>query len=177
MDALLSYCVVMPMLIPLPLFTLTINLFTYTLIIKVKDMNNTYSSILVEFFEQMNSWEHSIAEGRAISLAQLHLLEVVGDHGSMRMKELSERLGVTTGTLTVMTHRLLAKGYVIKQKDPDDRRSFFIELTEIGREEYAYHHHMHEHLIEEITKELGEAESKEFFRQLEQVKQVMEEPS
>jgi DNA-binding MarR family transcriptional regulator len=160
-----------------PLFTLTIKLNSDTLIIKVKDMKNTYSSILVEFFEQMNSWEHSIAEGRAISLAQLHLLEVVGDHRSMRMKELSERLGVTTGTLTVMVHRLLSKGYVIKKKDSDDRRSFFIELTQIGKEEYAYHHHMHEHLIEEITRELGEPGSEAFFRQLEQVTQVMEEPS
>ncbi len=86
-------------------------------------MNEMYSNILVEFFERMTSWENGIVEGREISLAQMHLLEVVGNHGSLRMKELSERLGVTTGTLTVMVHRLVSKGYLAREKDPEDGRS------------------------------------------------------
>ena len=132
-------------------------------------MNETYSNILVEFFERMTSWENGIVEGREISLAQMHLLEVVGNHGTLRMKELSERLGVTTGTLTVMVHRLVSKGYLAREKDPEDGRSFFIKLTESGRQEYDNHHHMHGHLIDEITETLGEEESSSFFRDLESI--------
>jgi len=136
-------------------------------------MNDQYSNILVEFFERMTSWENGIVADREISLPQMHLLEVVGNHAPVRMKELSERLGVTTGTLTVMVHRLAAKGYVEKIQDDQDRRSYFIRLTESGAAEYENHHHMHGHLIDEITSVLGEGASDTFFRNLQIVQDLM----
>ena len=136
-------------------------------------MNEQYSNVLVEFYERMSSWENGIVTDRDISLSQMHLLEVVGNHGSLRMKELSEKLGVTTGTLTVMVHRLVTKDYITKQRDNEDRRSFFVELTERGKKEYENHHHMHGHLIEEIVATLGDGVSEVFFRQLQIIQELM----
>lgn len=133
----------------------------------------TYSNILVEFFEKMSSWENGIAADREISLAQMHLLEVVGNHDQLRMKELSDKLGVTTGTLTVMVHRLVSKGYLIKEKDAQDKRSYFIKLTDKGKQEYDNHHHMHGHLIEDIVDTLGEDESIVFFNYLSAIQELM----
>ena len=136
-------------------------------------MNEEYSGILVEFYEKMSSWENGIVADRAISLPQMHLLEVVGNHGPLRMKDLSETLGVTTGTLTVMVHRLVSKGYLLKEQDSDDRRSFFVQLTPQGREEYRNHHIMHGQLIEEIVAAIGEEASALFFGQLKTAQEVM----
>ncbi len=136
-------------------------------------MNEHYSNILVEFFERMSSWEHSIVADREISLAQMHLLEVVGNHGHIRMKELSRTLGVTTGTLTVMVHRLESRGYLSRKKDPEDNRSYFLYLSESGKEEYENHHHLHSHLITEITDHLGDEKAQEFFLTLEQITECM----
>lgn len=136
-------------------------------------MNEKYSNILVEFFEKMTSWENDIVADRDISLAQMHLLEVVGNSNSLRMKELSDKLGVTTGTLTVMVHRLEKKGYLQKVKDKVDKRSYFIELTKIGRNEYEHHHQMHGHLIDEIVNALGDDNSSTFFKWLEEIQEVM----
>ena len=136
-------------------------------------MNEQFSNVLVEFYERMSSWENGIVSDRDISLSQMHLLEVVGNHGSLRMKELSEKLGVTTGTLTVMVHRLVTKDYITKQRDTEDRRSFFVELTERGKKEYENHHHMHGHLIEEIVATLGDGVSEVFFRQLQIIQELM----
>lgn len=136
-------------------------------------MKEQYSNILVEFFERMSSWEHGIVSDRDISLPQMHLLEVVGNNGSIRMKELSEKLGVTTGTLTAMVHRLVTKAYLTKEKDSGDKRSYFVRLTESGQSEYDNHHHLHGHLIEDIVSTLGESEAESFFNQLNTIQKIM----
>ena len=136
-------------------------------------MKEQYSNILVEFFERMSSWEHGVVADRDISLAQMHLLEVVGNHGELRMKELSEKLGVTTGTLTVMVHRLVTKGYLDKEQDDEDKRSYFVTLTKSGKAEYDNHHHLHGHLIEEIINTLGEKSAESFFRSLDTIQGLM----
>jgi DNA-binding MarR family transcriptional regulator len=136
-------------------------------------MNEKHSKILTEFFEQMSSWEDGIVRDTEISLPQMHLIEVVGNHGKLRMKELSEKLGVTTGTLTVMVHRLTEKCLIKRERDPEDKRSYFITLDIKGNEEYRHHHNMHAHLIEEINAELGEDKTRQFFRMMEQIQSIM----
>lgn len=136
-------------------------------------MKEKYSNILVEFFEKMSSWENAIVADREISLPQMHLLEVVGSYTSLRMKELAQKLGVTTGTLTVMIHRLEKKGYIKKVKDDVDKRSYFIELTKLGRDEFEHHHLMHHHLIDEIVNILGDRDSEEFFNKMDKILEIM----
>lgn len=47
------------------------------------------------------------------------------------MKELAERLGVTTGTLTVAVDKLEKPGLVERKPHDTDRRSYFVILTDI----------------------------------------------
>lgn len=136
-------------------------------------MKEKYSNILVEFFEKMSSWESSVVSDRKISLPQMHLLEVVGNHKKIRMKELADKLGVTTGTLTVMVYRLENKGYLVREKDKEDKRSYLLKLTQKGNEEYIHHHYLHGNLIEEITDMLGESNSKDFFMNLIKIQKLM----
>ncbi|NBC25227.1 MAG: MarR family transcriptional regulator, partial [Bacteroidetes bacterium] len=68
----------------------------------MEETQQHYSRILTEFFDRMSSWEQGLVEGSGISLSQMHVLETLGNHRKLRMKELAEKLGVTTGTLTVM---------------------------------------------------------------------------
>lgn len=132
-----------------------------------------YSKTLTEFFERMSSWEHSVVQNSEVSLPQMHLLEVVGNRGTLRMKELSEILGVTTGTVTVMVYRLEEKSYVVRERDAQDRRSFFVSLTKKGTDEYGKHHKMHHHLIEEIVELLGDSEAEDFFAKVKEVYRLL----
>ena len=134
------------------------------------ELYEEYSRTLTEFFERMNSWEQSVVSETGVSLPQMHLIEVIGNRGQMRMKDLSEILGVTTGTLTVMAHRLEEKGFIYRSKDEQDKRSYFIGLSDKGKQEYRHHHHMHFHLIEEIVDALGKKEAKEFFTHLKKLR-------
>lgn len=107
--------------------------------------------LIIEFYEKMSSWEYAVVRGKGVSLSQIHILELLGVHKALRMKELSEKVGVTTGTLTVVVDKLVKKGYVCREADENDRRSVIVKLTDKGNDLYEEHDRLHIELTREIT--------------------------
>jgi len=68
-----------------------------------------------------------------LTVIEINTILVIG-HGSetKKMSEIANTLGVTFGTPTVTIDRLIKKGYVIRQRDEEDRRQVFISLSESG---------------------------------------------
>ena len=92
------------------------------------------------------------------SLPQIHTVEILGGHGPLRMKELAEKLGVTTGTLTVQIDKMVKSDLVTRMPHESDRRSILVELTEQGQELYREHDALHLQLTGELTAEFSDAE-------------------
>jgi DNA-binding MarR family transcriptional regulator len=109
---------------------------------------------LAEFYDKMASWEHSIVKDSGLSPAQMHTVEIIGHNQNMRMKELAERLGVTTGTLTVGVDKLEKIGLVERKPHESDRRSWLIVLTDKGKKMYEQHHKYHQDFTNEISRDL-----------------------
>lgn len=105
---------------------------------------------IVEFFEKLSSWEHDVVREKGMTLPQMHTLEVLGIHGSMRMKELAEAMGITTGTLTVQVDRLEGREFLRRVPHETDRRAINVELTDQGRELFEEHDRLHLRLTEEL---------------------------
>ena len=106
---------------------------------------------LMEFYERFSSWEHGVVKETGVTLPQMHTLTVLGLGGPMRMKELAESMGITTGTLTVLVDRLEAKQHVCRRPHDSDRRSIIVELTPSGHALFKEHDRLHRRLTEEIT--------------------------
>ena len=81
-----------------------------------------FSEIVIQFYEKLSAWEIAVARNSGLSTQQNHTIAIVGNAGQIRMKPLAEKLGVTTGTLTVMIDRLQKADYVRRQPDPADGR-------------------------------------------------------
>jgi DNA-binding MarR family transcriptional regulator len=109
---------------------------------------------LAEFYDKMASWEHSIVKDSGLSPAQMHTVEIIGHNKDMRMKELAERLGVTTGTLTIGVDKLAKAGLVERKPHESDRRSWLIVLTDAGKQMYEQHHKYHQEFTNEISCDL-----------------------
>ena len=123
----------------------------------LEELNN----LLVEFYEKMSSWEHSVVRGKSLTLPQMHALEIIGTHGPIRMKELAQKQGVTTGTMTVVVDKLEKKGLILRAQSKEDRRSITVCLTELGEKAFKEHHKMHQTMTAEITTDLGPEEIKQ----------------
>jgi len=113
---------------------------------------------IVEFYERLSNWEHEVVRGSDLTPGQMHAIEIIGHETSLRMKELAEKLGVTTGTLTVTVDRLENKGLIERKPHETDRRSFRVALTEAGQEHFARHHQFHLKLTEELVSTLSAEE-------------------
>jgi DNA-binding MarR family transcriptional regulator len=124
---------------------------------------------LVEFFNRFTSWESSIIEAANLKISEAHAIEILGHHGKMNMKELSGRLGVTTGTTTITVDRLERGGFAQRIRAENDRRSYIIELTGRGSEAFLEHHRHHLNLAREITSILGKEETLEFVKTLRKI--------
>ena len=74
--------------------------------------------LIIEFYEKLSSWEHAIVRGHELTLAQMHIIEILGLHQALRMKELAEKMGVTTGSLTVVVDKLVQKEIVRRIPHP-----------------------------------------------------------
>jgi DNA-binding MarR family transcriptional regulator len=118
---------------------------------------HSLNNLIIEFYDKLSSWEQSVVKDTGYSLAQVHTIEVLGSHGSMRMKELADRLGITTGTLTVQVEKLVKFGLITRSPHEEDRRSILVRLTNEGIELHTHHNRMHIQLTEDITRNLDQS--------------------
>jgi DNA-binding MarR family transcriptional regulator len=69
-----------------------------------------------------------------LSAAEINALANLGEGGTLSVRQLSERAGTRASTLTGLLDRLENRGYLVREVDPADRRSFRLPLTGQGRE-------------------------------------------
>jgi MarR family 2-MHQ and catechol resistance regulon transcriptional repressor len=69
-----------------------------------------------------------------ISVTQCHALEVLVEHGPMRLGQLSARLFLDKSTTSRVVHTLIKKGYVEQRPETEDRRATALITTRRGRE-------------------------------------------
>lgn len=116
------------------------------------------TEIIVEFYERLSAWEDSVVKDSGLTTSQNHTIEIVGHAGSIKMKHLAEKVGVTTGTLTVSIDKLEKMGLLKRVPHKTDRRSILIELTEEGEAVYQHHHNHHYKLTLDIVADLTKEE-------------------
>jgi DNA-binding MarR family transcriptional regulator len=68
-----------------------------------------------------------------LSAAEINALANLGEGGTLSVGQLSEQTGTRASTLTGLLDRLENRGYVTRELDPADRRSFRLPLTEAGQ--------------------------------------------
>ncbi len=65
---------------------------------------------------------------------QYCVMEVLHHRGSMSVQQLIDAVYATPGNMTVVIHNMERDGYIRREKNPKDRRSYKITLSEAGEE-------------------------------------------
>lgn len=117
---------------------------------------------LIEFYDKLSSWEHGVVKGSGLTPSQMHMIEIVGHAGSIQMKELAEKNGVTTGTLTVAVDKLEKQNYILRKPHEKDRRSYMIVLTDEGEKLFEEHYKLHIEMTQDLLSALNTEEQKLF---------------
>ncbi len=118
-------------------------------------MNETkkvINELLVEVFHHILSIEGQMLRERGVNLSmnEVHVLEAISKTEEATMGNIAKRLRVTVGTLTTAMNRLVAKGYVDRKRDKDDKRKVFVNLTDNARTVMKIHDQFHEEMINAV---------------------------
>ena len=128
---------------------------------------NRMTSIIVEFCERFYGWEASVAKLGKLSAPQLRTICVIGRNENIRMKDIADRMELTTGTVTVMIDRLQQMGLVERRRNESDRRSYKILLSEKGRRYFDEHRKRQRELVRKPANTLSDADRETAERVLE----------
>ena len=79
-------------------------------------------------------WNKSSAGKYNLSFPQFQVLYVLKMRGPLKVSELAEVLSLTPPAITGLTDKLVAEGYLQKERAEDDRRVVNITLLEPGLE-------------------------------------------
>ena len=69
--------------------------------------------------------------------AQFDIIATLGNTAGMTYKELGNKTLITKGTLTGVIERLEQKGLVARTRCKDDKRAFYVRLTDTGEHIFA----------------------------------------
>jgi DNA-binding MarR family transcriptional regulator len=79
-----------------------------------------------------------------------YLAQLYRETGGMRMKDLSSHLMVTGANVTAITDELERDGLVTRSSSPTDRRSWILNMTPKGREQFELMAKAHEQWVLEL---------------------------
>ena len=82
--------------------------------------------------ESVSSRVHSVLPGE-LTITQFGVLEALHHIGPLCQSELAEKLLKSGGNLTLVVDNLEKAGYVLRERDPADRRFVVVKLTAKGQ--------------------------------------------
>jgi MarR family transcriptional regulator, organic hydroperoxide resistance regulator len=98
---------------------------------------NGLSGIVLTLQRTTHHTLHALSTALAdlkLTAAEINALANLAGRGALSVRELSVETGTRASTLTGVLDRLENRGYLTRELDPTDRRSFRLPLTEAGQE-------------------------------------------
>ena len=123
-------------------------------------------AILTRSFAELESRALNESELAELSMKQLVYLDTIARLDHPTFSNLAKRLGVSKPSVTAIVGKLLQKGYVEKVQSAEDRRAFYVLLTEKGQALSLLHDNIHRRIAEHFMHALDEHELHQFARLL-----------
>ncbi|MEV5985484.1 MarR family winged helix-turn-helix transcriptional regulator [Streptomyces sp. NPDC052051] len=83
-----------------------------------------------------------------LPMAQVELLQVLGEHSPVRITDLATRRRLAPSTVSGLIAQMITAGLVAREVDPTDRRASVVTLTAAGREQLTAWTTAHERRID-----------------------------
>ncbi|KAA6448964.1 MarR family transcriptional regulator [Bacillus atrophaeus] len=100
-----------------------------------RNSRNELEQTAIQIFRQLGTrtilFHQAAAQSLGLFPTDLKSADLLNERGPMTAGELGKKTGLSTGSVTALIDRLEKAGYVIREKDPNDRRRVIIvPLTE-----------------------------------------------
>jgi MarR family 2-MHQ and catechol resistance regulon transcriptional repressor len=105
------------------------------------------------------------------SPAQNHVLVVIAMFGSIGIKQLAEKLHITSGAASQHVDALEKAGLVKRNMSPNNRREVFVEITKQGEDEFKKIRSAKSQMLSKLFHDLSDAELNTLVQLIDKVSQ------
>ena len=77
------------------------------------------------------------AMGAGLKLSDCALIMVLGQMEPLTASQLSSRMSINPGTISLYVQRLVEKGFIVRERDKKNRRLWWLTLTKQGHDAYG----------------------------------------
>ncbi|MBN1265892.1 MAG: MarR family transcriptional regulator [Anaerolineales bacterium] len=100
--------------------------------------NKQYLQVNQALFSLSHAYERKMEQDRPknilnLSMADCSTLMVLQQFGHINARQLSEAMDINPGTISVYVNRLVKKGLLVRKRDTNDRRTWWLTLTPAGK--------------------------------------------
>ncbi len=138
----------------------------------MNEAKSIINELLVEIFNRILTIEGEALKNKGVklSMTEVHVLEAIDNIAEPSMTNISAKLGITAGSLSVSVNTLFQKGYVRRYTDADDRRKVLIALEPKAEEVLNVHAAFHKEMIDAVFTALRLEEDEVLIQSLKKVK-------
>jgi len=119
------------------------------------------------------AWHGGLSEDMGMGASELMALAHLASDEHLGPSELAHRLRITTGATTALLDRLAARGHVVRERHPSDRRKVVLRLTPHAHEEALLRLHPMATEIAEVAERLSPEERRTVGRFLEDLGAIL----
>ncbi|GGG54922.1 MarR family winged helix-turn-helix transcriptional regulator [Paenibacillus radicis (ex Gao et al. 2016)] len=144
------------------------------------DENYDFVTRMMEAFQRFGKAEWRKQSMWGIKASEVRVLLCIIDNARKNktgatVSEISKRLLVTSPTVTQMANSLIAQGYIEREADQNDRRIFYLKLTEKGDEIAQKLKERYQSFFAGLIEHLGHEQSENLIQILDQVFQYTDQ--
>jgi Transcriptional regulators len=103
------------------------------------------------------------ASGIQTTISEIHLIDAIGRSLSPTVSNAAAHLSITLASVTVAVNKLMERGFLTKEKNPDDGRSVHLKLTQSGKRAFRLHRYFHRKMVQAILHGLSESEAQAIY--------------
>ncbi|MGI6590172.1 MAG: MarR family winged helix-turn-helix transcriptional regulator [Eggerthellaceae bacterium] len=125
---------------------------------KSRELNDLFSATFDSVLRiEEHALDNRLTEGLTIS--ELHTIAAVGLYDAKPMNAIASALHVTLATVTTAVNKLERKGYVERERNPEDRRQVLVSLTNKGRKACRAHDMFHAKMVARALSSMTDSET------------------
>jgi len=91
------------------------------------------------YFHMSSGLKEGMKIGHELTMPQFHMLVTIRENEPINLKELSDKLGVSASSASLMLDKLVDMGLAVREQSEEDRREIQIRLSPLAEGILEYH--------------------------------------
>ncbi|WP_256992227.1 MarR family transcriptional regulator [Paenibacillus sp. XY044] len=93
-----------------------------------------------DFLEELHKM---IGTESTLNMTELHTIACIGDQEPINVTSIADKMNLSKGNTSKITHKLLKAGWVRKTQLNDNKKEVYFRLTTAGKRLFAIHEELH----------------------------------